>query len=34
MDKAILLAVAASACTAAASLCQREGAKDNRDGGL
>jgi len=29
MDKAILLAVAASVCTATASLCQRKGAKDN-----
>ena len=34
MDKAILLAVAASACTAAASLCQREGAKDNQTAGF
>jgi drug/metabolite transporter (DMT)-like permease len=34
MDKAILLAVAASACTAAASLCQRKGAKDNETAGF
>ena len=34
MDKAILLAIAASVCTATASLCQRKGAKENRDGGL
>jgi len=27
MDKAILLAVAASVCTATASLCQRKGAR-------
>ena len=29
MDKAILLAIAASVCTATASLCQRKGATDN-----
>jgi drug/metabolite transporter (DMT)-like permease len=34
MDKAILLAVAASACTATASLCQREGAKDHQTAGF
>jgi drug/metabolite transporter (DMT)-like permease len=34
MDKAILLAVAASACTATASLCQRKGAKDNQTAGF
>ena len=34
MDKAILLAVAASACTATASLCQRKGAKDNETAGF
>ena len=34
MDKAILLAIAASVCTATASLCQRKGAKEHPDGGL
>jgi hypothetical protein len=34
MDKAILLAVAASVCTATASLCQHKGAKDNETGGF
>ena len=34
MDKAILLAIAASVCTAMASLCQRKGAKEQPDGGL
>ena len=34
MDKAILLAVAASVCTATASLCQRKGAKDNETAGF
>ena len=34
MDKAILLAVAASVCTATASLCQRKGAKDNGTAGF
>jgi drug/metabolite transporter (DMT)-like permease len=34
MDKAILLAVAASVCTATASLCQRQGAKDNQTAGF
>src|SRR5438093_3271412 len=34
MDKAILLAVAASVCTATASLCQRKGAKDNEAAGF
>ena len=34
MDKAILLAVAASVCTATASLCQRQGAKDNETAGF
>ena len=34
MDKAILLAVAASVCTATASLCQRKGAKDNETTGF
>ena len=33
MDKAILLAVAASVCTATASLCQRKGARDNETAG-
>jgi drug/metabolite transporter (DMT)-like permease len=34
MDKAILLAVAASVCTATASLCQRKGAEDNETAGF
>jgi len=34
MDKAILLAVAASVCTATASLCQRKGAKDSETAGF
>src|SRR5690348_10546994 len=34
MDTAILLAVAASVCTATASLCQRKGAKDNPTAGF
>ena len=34
MDKAILLAIAASVCTATASLCQRKGAKDNETTGF
>ena len=34
MDKAILLAVAASMCTATASLCQRQGAKDTQTAGF
>src|SRR5207253_1877570 len=34
MDKAILLAVVASVCTATASLCQRKGAKDNETAGF
>ncbi|HEX5297800.1 MAG TPA: DMT family transporter [Streptosporangiaceae bacterium] len=34
MDKAILLAVAASVCTATASLCQRQGAKDDQTAGF
>src|SRR6266496_4054744 len=34
MDKAILLAVAASVCTATASLCQRKGARDNETAGF
>ena len=34
MDKAILLAIAASVCTATASLCQRKGAKDNETAGF
>ena len=34
MDKAILLAVAASVCTATASLCQRKGAKDDQAAGF
>jgi drug/metabolite transporter (DMT)-like permease len=34
MDKAILLAVAASVCTATASLCQRKGAMDNETAGF
>ena len=34
MDKAILLATAASVCTATASLCQRKGAKDNETAGF
>jgi hypothetical protein len=34
MDKAILLAVAASVCTATASLCQRKGARDNETTGF
>jgi drug/metabolite transporter (DMT)-like permease len=34
MDKAILLAVAASVCTATASLCQRRGAKQNETAGF
>jgi hypothetical protein len=34
MDKAILLAIAASVCTATASLCQRTGAKDNETAGF
>src|SRR4051812_13088303 len=34
MDKAILLAVAASVCTATASLCQRKGAKDDQTAGF
>jgi len=34
MDKAILLAVAASVCTATASVCQRKGAKDNETAGF
>ena len=34
MDKAILLAVAASVCTAAASLCQRKGARNTQTAGF
>jgi hypothetical protein len=34
MDKAILLAVAASFCTAAASLCQRKGARSTQTAGF
>ena len=34
MDKAILLAIAASVCTATASLCQRKGARDNETAGF
>ena len=34
MDKAILLAIAASVCTATASLCQRKGAKENETAGF
>ena len=34
MDKAILLAIAASVCTATASVCQRNGAKDNETAGF
>ena len=34
MDKAILLAVAASVCTAAASLCQRKGARSTQTAGF
>jgi drug/metabolite transporter (DMT)-like permease len=34
MDKAILLAIAASVCTATASLCQRKGAEDNQTAGF
>jgi drug/metabolite transporter (DMT)-like permease len=34
MDKAILLAVAASVCTATASLCQRKGAMDDQTAGF
>jgi hypothetical protein len=34
MEKAILLAIAASFCTATASVCQRRGARKLRDGGL
>ncbi|HEV2252347.1 MAG TPA: DMT family transporter [Streptosporangiaceae bacterium] len=34
MDKAILLAVAASACTATASLCQRKGARSTQTAGF
>src|ERR1700746_52913 len=34
MDKAILLAVAASVCTAIASVCQRKGAEDNETAGF
>jgi drug/metabolite transporter (DMT)-like permease len=34
MDKAILLAVAASVCTATASLCQRKGAKNSETAGF
>ena len=34
MDKAILLAIAASVCTATASLCQRKGAMDNETAGF
>jgi drug/metabolite transporter (DMT)-like permease len=34
MDKAILLAVAASVCTATASVCQRKGAEDNETAGF
>ena len=34
MDKAILLAIAASVCTATASLCQRKGARDNQTAGF
>jgi len=34
MDKAILLAVAASVCTATASLCQRKGARDDQAAGF
>ncbi|HEX5293502.1 MAG TPA: DMT family transporter [Streptosporangiaceae bacterium] len=34
MDKAILLAVAASLCTATASLCQRKGAEDSQTAGF
>ena len=34
MDKAILLAIAASVCTATASVCQRKGAKDNETAGF
>src|SRR2546430_5672202 len=34
MDKAILLAVAASVCTATASLCQRKGARSTQTSGF
>jgi drug/metabolite transporter (DMT)-like permease len=34
MDKAIVLAVAASVCTATASLCQRKGAQDDQTAGF
>src|ERR1051326_4547091 len=34
MDKAIVLAVAASVCTATASLCQRKGARDDQEAGF
>src|SRR2546429_7525830 len=34
MDKAILLAVAASVCTATASLCQRKGARSTQTAGF
>src|SRR5690242_16060295 len=34
MDKAIVLAVAASVCTATASLCQRKGARDDQTAGF
>src|SRR5580693_7062589 len=34
MDKAILLAVAASVCTATASLCQRKGARNTQTAGF
>jgi len=34
MDKAIVLAVAASVCTATASLCQRKGARDDQAAGF
>jgi len=34
MDKAILLAVAASVCTATASLCQRKGARSTQAAGF
>ena len=34
MDKAILLAIAASVCTATASLCQRKGAKSTQTAGF
>jgi hypothetical protein len=34
MDKAILLAIAASVCTATASLCQRKGARSTQTAGF